>query len=266
MKTISIINLKGGVAKTISSINIAHALAAKHGKKVLLIDNDKQGNTSKFFKVHGYDEPSIANVLTERNFDVKSAIKETEFKGLYILPANMNLLRADKEILLDVSRPQQTRLRKALEQIKDEYDYCVIDNAPDINMSVINALVASDDVLVPVKIDRFTFDGLEQLVEQIEDVKEFNSGLVLRGCFVTMFQRNTVNKQGDKYLREHTSYPLFNTVIRKTVRVDQSTFEGLPLLATRKSTAGEDYESLVREYLGEVLVSDTKGGARHGEI
>lgn len=260
MKTISVINLKGGVAKTISSINIAHALVAKHGKKVLIIDNDKQGNTSKFFGAHSYDAPSIADVLTERNFDVKSTITTTDFEGLDILPANMNLLRANKEILLDVSRPQQTRLRKALEQVKDDYDYCVIDNAPDINMSVINALVASDDVLVPVKIDRFTFDGLEQLVEQIDDVKEFNEGLTFRGCFITMFQRNTVNKQGDEYLREHTSYPLFNTVIRRTVRVDQSTFEGLPLLATRKSTAGEDYESLVQEYLDSVLVSDTEGG------
>lgn len=249
MKTISIINLKGGVAKTISSINIAYTLVAKHGKRVLLIDNDKQGNTSKFFGVHGYEDASIAELLTERKADARSVIKQTEYEGLDIIPANMNLLRADKEILLDVSRPQQTRLRKVLSRIEDDYDYCIIDNAPDINMSVINALVASHDVLVPIKVDKFAFDGLEQLVEQIEDVEEFNDEIVFRGCFITMYQRNNVNTQGGEYLASSTDYPLFKTMIRKTVKVDETTFAGKPLLDYKKSTAGEDYESLVEEYL-----------------
>lgn len=249
MKTISIINLKGGVAKTISSINIAYTLVKNHGKRVLLIDNDKQGNTSKFFNVHSYDDAGMAELLTERGLDVKSVIKRTAYENLDIISANMNLLRADKEILLDVSRPQQTRLNKALSAIRDDYDYCIIDNAPDINMSVINALVASDDVLVPIKVDKFAFDGLEQLVEQIEDVKEFNNDIVFRGCFITMYQRTGVNMQGSEYLASSTSYPLFRTMIRRTVRVDETTFAGKPLLDYRKSTAGEDYEELVKEYL-----------------
>ncbi len=249
MKTISIINLKGGVAKTISSINIAYTLVKNHGKKVLLIDNDKQGNTSKFFGVHGYDDAGMAELLTERGLDVKSVIKNTAYDNLDIISANMNLLRADKEILLDVSRPQQTRLNKALSSLRDEYDYFIIDNAPDINMSVINALVASDDVLVPIKVDKFAFDGLEQLVEQIEDVREFNEDIVFRGCFITMYQRTGVNMQGSEYLASSTPYPLFNTMIRKTVKVDETTFAGKPLLDYRKSTAGEDYENLVNEYL-----------------
>ncbi|MFF5993680.1 ParA family protein [Lysinibacillus sp. KU-BSD001] len=249
MKTISIINLKGGVAKTISSINIAYTLVEKHGKRVLLIDNDKQGNTSKFFNLHGYEDKSIADLLTERGLDIKSVIKETAYERLDVIPANMNLLRANKEILLDVSRPQQTRLSKYLRQLEGEYDYCIIDNAPDINMSVINALVASDDVLVPIKVDKFAFDGLEQLVEQIEDVKEFNDKLVFRGCFITMFQKNGVNIQGGEYLNSYTDYPLFHTKIRKTVKVDETTFAGKPLLDYKKTTAGEDYEALVNEYL-----------------
>jgi len=230
MKTISIINLKGGVAKTISAINIAYTLVAVHGKKVLLIDNDKQGNTSKFFDLHDDDDKSLADLLTERDCSVKSVIKNTAYEGLDVIPANMNLLRANKEILLDVSRPQQTRLRKALSQLNDEYDYCIIDNAPDINMTVINALVASDDVLVPIKVDKFTFDGLELLVDQIKDVKEFNDNITFKGCFITMFQKNGVNVQGCEYLFSSTSYPLFHTVIRKTVKVDETTFVGRPLL------------------------------------
>ena len=249
MKTIAVINLKGGVAKTISSINIAYTLVKEHGKRVLLIDNDKQGNTSKFFGVHSYDVPGVAELLTDRDLDVHDVIQNTAYKGLDIIAANMNLLRADKEILLDVSRPQQTRLNKALQAIQDDYDYCVIDNAPDINMSVINALVASDDVLVPIKVDKFAFDGLEQLVEQIDDVREFNDNLLFRGCFVTMYQRTGVNVQGVEYLAQATPYPMFDTKIRKTVRVDETTFSGKPLLDYRKSTAGQDYVDLVAEYL-----------------
>ncbi|WP_107838185.1 ParA family protein [Metasolibacillus meyeri] len=249
MKIISVINLKGGVAKTVSAINFGHVLVKEHGKKVLLIDNDKQGNTTKFFDLHNEDEKSLAELLTERGLNAVDVIKETAYEGLDVIPANMSLLYANKEILLDVSRPQQTRLRKALEPLKGEYDYCIIDNAPDINMSVINALVASDDVLVPIKVDRFAFDGLEQLTKQIEDVKEFNSAIALKGCFVTMYQRNKVNAQGAEYLELSTPYPLFKTAIRKTVKVDETTFAGRPLLDYRASTAGADYKKLVNEYL-----------------
>lgn len=249
MRVISIINLKGGVAKTISAINIAYTLVKVHGKKVLLIDNDKQGNTSKFFDLHNYEDKTLADLLTDRNCDINSIIKPTKYEGLDIIPTNMNLLRANKEILLDVSRPQQTRLRTALSQLTNEYDYCIIDNAPDINMTVINALVATDDVLVPIKVDKFAFDGLELLVDQIADVMEFNENITFKGCFITMYQKNGVNVQGNEHLASSTSYPLFHTVIRKTVKVDETTFVGRPLLDYKKSTAGQDYEKLVKEYL-----------------
>lgn len=249
MKVISIINLKGGVAKTISSINIACILASK-GNRVLLIDNDKQGNTSKFFNVHSYDELSLSEVLTIKGFDIKKVIKNTRYSGLDIIQANMTLLRANKEILLDVSRAQQTRLKKALESIEGEYDYCVIDNAPDINMSIINALVASNDVLVPIKIDKFAFDGLEQLKEQIEEVKEFNEHLQFRGCFITMFKKNNVNMQGMEWIKGCEEYPVFETIIRNTVKVDETTFIGQSLQEYAKSsTAAKDYIALVNEYL-----------------
>jgi chromosome partitioning protein len=250
MKTISIINLKGGVGKTVSAINIAYVLAAVHGARVLLVDCDKQGNVSKFFRLHGDDVEGIAELLTVKNADINALIKHTEYSGLDVITANMNLLNANKEILLDMTRPQQTRLKKAFAAIKTPYDYCVIDNAPDINMSVINALVATNDVLVPIKIDKFAFDGLEQLTEQIESVKEFNPDLNLRGCFVTLYQQNNINAQGSAWLESNTDYPLFKTFIRKTVKVDETTFNGKPLLNYSKNcTAARDYENLVAEYL-----------------
>ena len=253
MRVISIINLKGGVAKTISAINIAHILATVHEKKVLIIDNDKQGNTSKLFDLHSYDHKTIADVMTEKELNIEEVILPTQYTNLDILPANMNLLKANLDVLLDMSRPQQTRLKKALSTIKEQYDYCIIDNAPDINMSVINALVVSDDVLVPIKVDKFAFDGLEQLTEQIEDVREFNPNICFRGCFLTMYQRNNVNIQGNEWLKTQSQYPIFDTIIRKSTKVDETTFAGKPLLDyAKKCTSAKDYIALVNEYLSKV--------------
>ena len=139
MKTISIINLKGGVAKTLTADSMAHVLATFHNKRVLLVDNDKQGNTSKAFGVHSYDNKSISDVLTARRLDPREVIKKTRFENIDVMPANMTLIRANMEVLMDSTRPQQTRLRSALNTIAAEnlYDFCIIDNAPDINISTI---------------------------------------------------------------------------------------------------------------------------------
>ena len=192
MKTISIINLKGGVAKTLTADSMAHVLATLHNKRVLLVDNDKQGNTSKAFGVHSYDDKSISDVLTARRLDPREVIKKTRFENIDVMPANMTLIRANMEVLMDSTRPQQTRLRSALNAIAEEnfYDFCIIDNAPDINISTINALVASDDVIIPIKIDKYAFDGLEELKEQIEDTRDdLNPRLRLAGCLITCFIR-----------------------------------------------------------------------------
>lgn len=251
MKTISIINLKGGVAKTISAINIAHILATVYGKKVLLIDNDKQGNTSKLFGLYSDQIKTTADMMTEKNINITDElIRNSGYENLDIIPANMDLIYANKQVLLDVARPQQTRFRKALQQVKDYYDYCIIDNAPDLNMSVINALVASDDVIVPVKVDKFAFDGLEHLIERIEEVKDWNSNLSFKGVFLTMYQKNSVNSQGNEWLQEKSPYKTFKTVIRKTTKVDESTFANKPLLSYAKNcTAAKDYLTLIEEYL-----------------
>lgn len=257
METISIINLKGGVAKTISAVNIAHILATIYKKRVLLVDNDKQGNVSKMFGVHNYDAPSVADVLTQRTTAL-DVIVNSAYEGLSIIPANMNLLKANLEVLLDSTRPQQTRFRAALKRLDSICDYCIIDCAPDINISTINALVASDKVLIPIKIDNFAFDGLSELKEQIENVREdFNPDIAFR-CFITCYQNNEVNKQGEEWLRERRSeYPLFDTHIRRTAKIDESTFASKPILDySKRCGAAKDYLALVEEFLN-VSKSDT---------
>ncbi|MEA4835343.1 MAG: ParA family protein [Anaeromusa sp.] len=256
MKIVSIINLKGGVAKTITSANMAHILATVHGQRVLLLDNDKQGNCSKLYKRHGYEHPSCAEILTERNYDTHKAIQKTDYPNLDIIAANMTLLTANMKLLLEVSRQQQTIFRKALQQVEAEYDFCIIDNAPDINISVINALVAAHEVIVPIKIDQFAFDGMEQLLEQFDDAREFNPSLTFK-CLVTAYYNSEVNNQGEDYL---TKYPMFKTHIRRTEKVDESTFFRKPILEhSRYCGASKDYLSFVAEYLERVQLGHEKG-------
>lgn len=251
MKIISIINLKGGVAKTISSVNMAHILATVHNKRVLIIDNDKQGNASKMFGMHSYEHKGTEALMIEKDLNMEEVIRKTDYENLDIVCANMNLLKANLEVVLDQSRVQQTRFRKALNQVKDKYDYCIIDNAPDINISTINALVASKDVLIPVKIDDFAFDGLKEIKEQIEATKEdLNQNLNLKGCFITQFMKNEVNLQGKEYLNLQDEYPVFKTHIRRTEKIDESTFAKMPIVEySRRCGAARDYLELVSEYL-----------------
>ncbi|GHU96500.1 chromosome partitioning protein ParA [Clostridia bacterium] len=257
MKILSIINLKGGVAKTVSAVNIAYGLAKTHNKRVLLVDNDKQGDTSKMFGVHSYDAPSTAEIMT-RTCTITQAITPTRFELIDVLPANMNLLSANRQVLLDSTRPQQTRFKKAFEELGGKYDYCVIDNAPDINISVINALVASHDVLIPIKIDKFALDGLSELLDQIGACEEMNPNLRVAGCFVTCYRPTLANSQGAKWLREHAPAPIFNTNIRATTKIDESTFAGKPIFEyAPNSVAAQDYERLIKEYL-------QRGGENHG--
>lgn len=251
MKVLSIINLKGGVAKTISSVNMAHILAAVKGFKVLLIDNDKQGNASKIMNRHSYDHKGTAEVMTQRGIDPAEVIQHTDFDGLDIITANMNLLTANLEVMLDQSRPQQTRFKKFLDGLQNEYDYCIIDNAPDINISTINALVASDDVMVPITIDDFAIDGLAELKEQIDNTREdLNQQLRFCGCFVTQYDRtNEADTQGEEFLKT-LEYPVFDTHIRKTPKMKPSTFERLPIiLYSPRCGASADYKALVEEWL-----------------
>lgn len=267
MRVISIISLKGGVAKTTTAVNIAYTLAAVHNKKVLIIDNDKQGNTSKTFKRYDTEDTNtIARVMLQRNVDVSEVIKSTAYEGIDIITANMDLLEANLRTIVDTGRQQQTRFKKALENAKvidrgwakfdylpltEAYDYCIIDNAPDINMSIINALVMSNDVIVPIFMDQYSFDGLDILLDQIAQVKEdFNENLNFAGCLITQYQNNEVNNQGIEWLKAH-DIPIFKQQIRRTEKkVSESTFAKMPLVEySVRCGAAQDYKKFVLEYL-----------------
>ena len=255
MKVLSIINLKGGVGKTISSANIGYILSELHNYKVLLIDNDKQGNLSKIFNRHNYELPGVEEIMTNRNVDVFDLIQNTEYKNLDIISANMKLLTANLEVMLDQVRPQQTRIKQSIKQVEQYYDYCIIDNAPDINISTINALDSFKWSNDTYKIDEFAFWWtFKELVDQINNTKvDLNENLVFRGCFVTSYVNNEVNRQGKEWLKE-SNYKVFDSHIRRTEKIDESTFAKMPInLYSKRCGAAVDYKRLVEEYLSEYL-------------
>lgn len=258
MRTIAIINLKGGVAKTTSSINIAYILTQR-GYKVLLVDNDKQGDCSRGLNRRTQDGEGIDRIMVDRHPDMYKLICHTDYVNLDIITANLGLLTANMEVTMDRVRPQQNRLRKALQQVSDRYDFCVVDNAPDINISVINALTAANDVLVPVEVDDNTLEGMNELLDQIDEVQEeLNPDLENVRCFVTKYQKfNQAHLQGAEVIKEQ--YPAMETKIRFSGVVARSTFMRMPVaLHSPRSAAAEDYESLVNEYLN--MIGDEDNG------
>lgn len=254
MRTVSIINLKGGVGKTVTSINMAHELM-RRGRRVLLIDCDKQGNASKFFKCYSRDRTSLSDVLTGEA-DIRDAVYNTAYSNpddnaptLDVLPADMSLINAARQIDDDPIRPGTTRLKEALESLETEYDYCIIDCAPDINIPIINALVASNDVVIPVVIDKFTFDGIAEVMEKIDEVRKWqNHELNFVGCVVTSYRNTDLCNEGIEVLQEKFG-KVFYTRIRWTPFVSRSTFAGVPIIEySPRCGAAKSYRAFVDEY------------------
>lgn len=253
MKTISIANLKGGVGKTITSINLAYLLAAEHEKRVLIVDNDKQGNVSQFFGRYGYEHAGTGEVMTREYKTPEDVIQHTENPNIDIIAANLSLADAERQVQNEAGGlPQQLRLKMLLLQVRDRYDFCIIDNAPSIGMCVINALAASDFLIVPVKIDRFTFEGLDSLLEQAGEMHVyFNKRLRLLGTLITSYRKNASNVSGEEWLRQAEKYHVFNQHISYSDKVDESTFSQEPITVYSK-TCGTSWD--YRAWTAEVLV------------
>ena len=254
MRVISIINLKGGVGKTVTSANMAYELAEHHMSKVLIVDNDKQGNISRLFKCYEENEEcGMSEVMLKKAN--KQSIKHTEYTNIDLISANMTLLSANLQVMKDEGE-QHTRLRKFLDSLEDEenaYDYVIIDNPPTIDMCVINALACTNDVIVPVKVDKWSLEGLDIITEQIKEAKEFNPCIELMGVLITIFKKNDVNTSGEEWLRKQDGYPIFETKIRRTEKVNEATFFEKPVAEySIRCGATRDYKKLVNEYLQKV--------------
>ena len=166
-----------------------------------------------------------------------------------VLPSSINFALAESKIIVDTTRQQQTRLKKALKQVDTEYDYCLLDCPPNIGVITINALTAADYAIVPIKIDQFALDGLDYLISAVMEIKEeFNEDLKFLGCFVTMDNLTSVNKEIKKVMYQQPILKMFETSIKQNTRVPESTFAQAPVVFTApKSAASVNYTTLTQE-------------------
>lgn len=252
MRTIVFANLKGGVGKTFSAINTAIILSEIHSNKVLIVDNDPQGNTSKFFGVHDFDSKSMEDVLigTDNPDEVIKTLRENN--SLDIIPGNSNIDVACQELIKRDDEEQNTKLGKVLKSVEDRYDYCIIDCQPGMGLNTINALCAANDIIIPVQTDKESIDGLEEIGYFIDDAKSFNPELETVRCLITMFIKDEISVKG-KEIVMNSGFDVFNTVIRASTRVAKKwsyeTGKSICEFSPRCSAA-VDYKNFVIEYLG----------------
>lgn len=246
---ISVSNQKGGVGKTTTTINLATALAAV-GKKALVIDLDPQGNASTGLGVDRSQRTDGSYELLFGECDLEQSALPTKVPGLFVVPSSIHLSGAEIELIDVPSR--ESRLKDALAKGGDTYDYVLFDCPPSLNLLTLNALVASDGVLVPLQCEFFALEGLSHLVHTIERVKDsFNPNLSLTGIVLTMYdRRNRLSMQVGDNVREHFGDLVYDTVIPRNVRISEAPSFGLPAIVYDMGCTGSQaYIRLAREML-----------------
>ncbi|WP_337865564.1 AAA family ATPase [Ignavibacterium sp.] len=258
-KIISIANQKGGVGKTTTAINLSSLLAAAE-KKTLLVDIDPQSNSSSGLSVIN-QQISVYDVLADI-VKIKDAIINTFMPFLDLLPSNINLVGAEIE-LVDVEG-REAKLKKALNEINGNYDFILIDCPPSLGLLTLNALTASDSVLIPVQCEYFALEGLGQLLNTINIVKKhFNPELSIEGVLLTMFDsRLRLSHQVAEEVRKYFGDKVYNTVIHRNVRISEAPSYGKPIILYDAISSGaKNYMSLAAELLerNSITVSNKQG-------
>lgn len=254
-KIISITNQKGGVGKTTTAINISASLAVAE-KKVLLVDLDPQGNASSGC---GVDRKVLTASIYDAfigKIDAKGLILSTELKCLKLIPASIDLIGAELE-LVDIT-DRESVLKKAIEPLRKDFDFVVLDCPPSLGLLTVNALTAADSVIIPVQCEYYAMEGLSQILKTIDLVqRSLNRALIIEGILLTMFDsRNNLSHQVADEIKGHFKDKVFNSIIPRNVALGEAPSHGKPIvLYSIGSKGAQSYLELALE----VIKNDKKG-------
>ena len=248
-RIIAIANQKGGVGKTTTAINLAACLA-ESGKKILAIDLDPQGNMTSGL---GVDKNEIENTVYELMLDectINESMQKTVVDNLKIIASNVNLAGAEIELL--GINDKEYILKTAVDYIKDDYDFIIIDCPPSLNMLTVNAMTTADTVLVPIQCEYYALEGLSQLIHTIDLVQQrLNSNLQLEGVVFTMYDaRTNLSLQVVENVKNNLNTTIYKTIIPRNIRLAEAPSHGLPInLYDSKSAGAESYRLLAKEVM-----------------
>lgn len=261
-RVISLANQKGGVGKTTTAINLAASLAALE-KRVLIVDADPQGNASSGLGIDlRKSEYTIYDCLVD-GVDIARAVIKCDIENLDIIPSNIDLVGAEIEMLNMEGR--ESVLKKLLVPVKESYDYVLIDCSPSLGLLTVNALTASDSVIVPVQCEYFALEGLGKLLNTIKIIQNnLNRELVIEGFLLTMYDaRLRLSNQVVDEVRKHFRQMVFETIIQRNIKLSEAPSFGQPaLLYDAESRGAVNYLSLARELIDKIdaVVSDPEAG------
>ena len=238
---------KGGVGKTTTSVNLGACLA-HIGKKVLLIDTDPQGNATSGVGINKGDVQScIYDVLID-DVNINDVILSTQVENLDVIPATISLAGAEIELVTTISR--EVRMKHAIQEAKDNYDYIIIDCPPSLGLLTINALTASDSILIPVQCEYYALEGLSQLLSTIRLVqKHLNENLMIDGVLLTMFDaRTNLGIQVIEEVKKYFQDKVYSTIIPRNIRLSEAPSHGKPIITyDPRSRGAEVYLELAKE-------------------
>ena len=245
-RTIAIANQKGGVGKSTTAINLSACLA-EMGKKVLAIDIDPQGNTTSGLGIEKDDVENTVYELLLGDSSIQECIIPLEFDNLSLIPSNVNLAGAE----IDVEGKEYV-LRNAVDEVREEYDFIIIDCPPSLNMLTINAMTTADSVLVPIQCEYYALEGLSQLMHTIDLVQDrLNASLEIEGVVFTMYDaRRNLSLQVVENVKNSLNQNIYKTIIPRNVRLAEAPSYGLPInYYDSKSTGAESYRLLAEEVI-----------------
>ena len=247
-KILAVVNQKGGVGKTTTTVNVC-AILAKKGKKVLLIDSDPQGNATSGVGVDKNQEKSIYDVLVN-DVEIEEAIVESSVKNLFVCPSNINLAGAEVELVSVMSREQ--RLKEKLEAVSDKFDYILIDCPPSLGLITINAFTAADSLLIPIQCEYYALEGVGQLMNTVNIIKkQLNKSLYIEGVILTMNDaRTNLSNQVIEEVKAFFKDNVYKTIIPRNVKLSEAPSYGMPISEYAPLSKGAKYyEKLTKEIM-----------------